>query len=1061
MADVSFGEWLKRRRKARGLTQEELALQINCSTSALRKIEAEQRRPSAQIVEQLAEVFNIASGERKSFLKFARGDWQAAPTGVVESAPWRIAPRSEDELEELSNPKIHLVTFLFSDIEGSTKLWESVPEKMKPALARHHAILQEAISSNGGNVFQIVGDAFCAAFPTASSAISAALTAQRALHQEKWDTPSPIRARIGIHTGAAERILNDSPTGGYTSNHTLNRVARILSAGHGGQVLLSLVTKELVKDSLPADAELRDMGEHHLKNLTRPEHLFQLIIADLPSDFPPLNTLDSYRHNLPVQLTSFIGRIREIAEVKYLLSATRLLTLTGPGGTGKTRLSIQVANEVLDQYPDGVWMVELAPILDPLLIPRTTAIAIGLRDEPHRPVIDMLCDYLREKKILLILDNCEHLIEACAQLADRLLHACPQIRILASSREVLGIAGETAYLVPSLKLPDMQDLQTVESLRQCEAIRLFIERASAATQHFNVTDENASSIAQICRRLDGMPLAIELAAARVRVLSVIEIAARLDDRFNLLTAGSRSALPRHQTLRAALDWSYDLLTREEQILFRRLAVFAGGAMLEAVESVCSGEGLERTSVLDLLSHLVDKSFLLAEEGDGATRYLFLETIRQYAIEKLSASGEANGFQSRHFDYFLKLAEEADSPLRSGQRIAWLARLERENDNLRAALDWSQSAGGAQALRLVGTLLWFWFLGDHVNEGRGYAERGLQGAGAGGEADRAGVAARASGLRCAGTLAVIQGDFLAGRAELADSLVLWRDLAGWPSAANSTQSTDESEWPSSQRIASGLAISMHHWGWVLLYQGELAEGQQEMEESIRLLRQSGDTWDLALTLHDLAHAVSLRGAQSAALAYFGESQSLFEGLHDDWGISLALRGRGMVAYRNGDYGRARAYLEEGLLASHRAEANKWNIAQALSLLGEAVQREGDLERAAALFAECLELDHEVGDMARLALILRHLGTIAELQGQADRAVRLFAAAARLQETHQGGRPTSLAEETKDEDALTRARAALDATAFDAAWAEGEKMSIDQAIDYALSEIGEIEKSIRTK
>ena len=427
MAEVSFGEWLKRRRKAQGLTQEELALQISCSTSALRKIEAEQRRPSAQIVEELAEVFNIAPSERKSFLKFARGNWEAAPAGVMEEgAPWRDSSIGEDT----SHPKIHLATFLFTDIEGSTQLWESAPEKMKVALQRHHEILQEAISSNGGNAFQIVGDAFCAAFPTASSAISAALTAQRALNQEQWDTPSPIRVRMGIHTGTAELSATDSPTGGYASNHTLNRVSRILSVGHGGQILLSLATKELVQDSLPANIELRDMGEHHLKNLTRPEHLFQLNSAGLPSDFPPLSTLDSDRHNLPLQLTSFIGREREIAEVKYLLSATRLLTLIGPGGTGKTRLSIQVASEVLDEYPDGTWMVELAPISDPSLVASTTAAALHLPAEVYRPAVDMLCDYLCEKELLMVLDNCEHLVGACARMVDRLLHAAPKLHII-------------------------------------------------------------------------------------------------------------------------------------------------------------------------------------------------------------------------------------------------------------------------------------------------------------------------------------------------------------------------------------------------------------------------------------------------------------------------------------------------------------------------------------------------------------------------------------------------------------------------------------------------------
>ena len=731
MAEVSFGEWLRRRRKALDLTQEQLAQQINCSTSALRKIEAEQRRPSAQIVEQLAEVFHIAPSERKSFLKFARGDWRAAPTVVIESAPWRVSLQSEDELEERSNPKIHLATFLFTDIEGSTKLWESDPEKMKIALQRHHAILQETISSNGGAVFQIVGDAFCVVFPTASSAVSSAVTAQRALYVEQWDTPSPIRVRMGIHTGAAERTSNDPLTGGYASNHTLNRVARILSAGHGGQILLSRATKELIRDSLPADTELRDMGEHHLKNLTRPEHLFQLIIADLPSDFPPLNTLDSYRHNLPLQLTSFIGREKEIANVIRLLEKARMVTLIGPGGTGKTRLSIQVANELLDQYPDGAWFVELAPISDPLLLPRTTAIAIGLRDEPQRPVIDMLCDYLRGKQLLLILDNCEHLVEACAQLADTLLHACPQIRILASSREALGIAGETSYLVPSLELPDMQNLPTVEVLSQCEAIRLFSERASAATQNFRVTDDNASSIAQICHHLDGIPLAIELAAGKIRALSAQQIAQRLDDRFRLLTRGSRTAMPRHQTLQATIEWSYNLLSASEQTLFRRLSVFVNGWTLEAAESICWGkdttakDALKKEDILELLSQLVNKSLVMTEERNSEVRYHMLETIRQYAGDKLQESNEIEPLRDRHLEHFLQLAETAEPHLRKPEQLEWLARLEAEHENMRAALEWSLGKERPEyALRLAAALGTFWVIRCYWKEGARWLESAL-------------------------------------------------------------------------------------------------------------------------------------------------------------------------------------------------------------------------------------------------------------------------------------------------------------------------------------------------
>ena len=537
---------------------------------------------------------------------------------------------------------------------------------------------------------------------------------------------------MGIHTGAAERTSNDSPTGGYASNHTLNRVARILSASHGGQVLLSFATKELVRDSLPAETELRDMGEHHLKNLIRPEHLFQLIIADLPADFPPLNTLDSTRHNLPVQLTSFIGRTREMAEVKYLLSATHLLTLIGPGGTGKTRLSTQIASELLDIYPDGAWIVELAPISEPLLLPRTTAIAIGLRDEPHRPVIDMLCDYLRGKQLLLILDNCEHLVEACAQLADRLLHACPQIRILASSREALGIAGETSYLVPSLELPDMQNLPTVEVLSQCEAIRLFIERASAATQNFKVTDENASSIAQICHRLDGIPLAIELAAGKIRSLSAGQIAQRLDDRFRLLTGGSRTAMPRHQTLQATIEWSYNLLSASEQTLFRRLSVFVNGWTLEAAESVCSNEdasakdSLKTEDILELLTQLVNKSLVMTEERHGEVRYHLLETIRQFGSNKLVEASESESLCDRHLEFFIQFAEIADPFLRGAEEIEWLERLDDEHDDLHSALQWTAGKSSAEpALRLAGALAVYWTMRSFWLEGAKWLESALK------------------------------------------------------------------------------------------------------------------------------------------------------------------------------------------------------------------------------------------------------------------------------------------------------------------------------------------------
>jgi len=1009
LAEVSFGEWLKRRRKAQGLTQEELALQISCSASALRKIEAEQRRPSAQIVEQLAEVFNIAPSERKSFLKFARGNWDLAPTGVIESAPWLESNIHEYEIssggEDLSNPKTHLATFLFTDIEGSTKLWESVPEKMKAALARHHEILQEAISSNRGDIFQIVGDAFCAVFPTASSAISAALTAQRALHQEQWDTPSPIRVRMGIHTGAAERTSNDSPTGGYASNHTLNRVARILSAGHGGQILLSLVTKELVKDSLPADTELRDTGEHYLKNLTRPEHLFQLNIASLPSDFPPLNTLDSDRHNLPLQLTSFIGREREIAEVKYLLSATRLLTLIGPGGTGKTRLSIQIAGELLDQYPDGAWFVEFAPISDPLLIPRTTAIAIGLRDEPQRPVIDMLCDYLRGKQLVLILDNCEHLVEACAQMADRLLRACPQIRILASSREALGIAGETSYLVPSLKLPDMQNLPSVEVLSQGEAVRLFIERASAATQKFKVTDENASSVAQICHRLDGIPLAIELAAAKIRALSVEQIAKRLDDRFRLLTGGSRTTLERHQTLRAAIDWSYNLLPSAEQVLFRRLPVFVNGWTLEAAESVCGDETassvVRRDDVLNLLEHLINKSIVIKEEIQQETRYRMLETMRQYANEKLVESGESDALRDHHLDYFLTLAETAQPHLQSAEQVEWLKQLDAEHENLRATLDWAIGKKSAEpALRLAGALGYFWDLHSYWLEGAKWLDQAL---GRGWtENVKSEKAARARALYRRADLALELDELHVVKTSAESALALGKEVQdAWGIAYSRThlalhslrlslpqarRKSLEQSLNEFQRLGDvwGESRVLNVLGWALVEEGTSEELRDNIQRAIARARVSGDRNIIAQSLLRLVWSVLMQfGEWQEAERVLQEVEWLYEEIDSSNGINRVRNVRVQIFFARGNLDQAKA--EAKLFIEYCVRVGERNgRGEAVVVMGLIAEAENDLSNAVEYEEQALELAREMKVPALIAFSLLLIGLFKYQQGDIEAA-----------------------------------------------------------------------------
>lgn len=532
------------------------------------------------------------------------------------------------------------VTFLFTDIEGSTQLWEHFPGLMKTNLAKHDTLLRAAIEQNEGYVFKTVGDAFCAAFPTALDGISAAIAAQKSLAGENWGEAT-IRVRMGLHTGSADERDKDY------FGPTLNRAARLMSAGHGGQILLSRATQELVSDKLPSNAALDDSGERRLKDLVRLEHIYQLNAPGLAGSFAPIKTLDSYRHNLPAQLTSFIGREGEMAEVKRTIVTHRLVTLTGPGGTGKTRLSLQVAADLLDQFPSGVWFVELAPLSNPELLSQTILAALETPVQPGKSATESLCNFFSEKTALLVLDNCEHLVEACARLVERLLTSTSALRILTSSREALGVKGEQTWHVPPLSLPDLKKLPGYETLSQYEAVRLFIERARLVQPLFSVTNANAPAVAKICTRLDGIPLAIELAAARLRILTAEQIASRLDDRFHLLTGGSRTALPRQQTLRALIDWSHDMLSESERTMFRRLAIFSGGWVMEAAEAVGSDEQIGSYETLDILNLLIDKSLVSVDlSRDELPRYYFLETIREYAHEKLRESDELTTIQKK-------------------------------------------------------------------------------------------------------------------------------------------------------------------------------------------------------------------------------------------------------------------------------------------------------------------------------------------------------------------------------------------------------------------------------
>jgi len=615
------------------------------------------------------------------------------------------------------------VTLLFTDIVGSTQLWETQPEAMAVALARHQEVVRAAVEDADGFVFKTVGDAFCAAFWRPGDGVRAAIGAQRALAAETWPESVVVRVRMGLHTGVCEERDGDY------YGPTVNRTARLSAAAHGGQTVVSRATVEVVRDTLPDGVVLRDLGEHRLKDLGRPEHVFQIDAEGLGTEFPPLRSLDNraLRNNLPIQLTSFIGREQELADVRGLVARSRLVTLTGAGGSGKTRLALQVAAELADETHDGVWIVDLAPLSEPELVAATVAAVLAVRDEPGRTVSETLIDVMVDSNLLVVLDNCEHLIDACATLADAVLRGCPGVQILATSREPLGIGGERVYRVPSMALPPESTAIAVAGtdLSRFEAVRLFLERARDHRPDFVLDDTVAATVVSVCRRLDGIPLAIELAAARLRSMSIVDIAGRLDNRFHLLAGGSRTALARHQTLRALIDWSYDLLDDKERVVLRRLSVFSGGCDLDAAEAVCvTGEG-EDVAVADILGSLVDKSLVQADITVGPVRYQLLETIRQYAAERLE-HGETEGRSARraHALLYLAFAETAGPHLAGVDQPRWFDRVEVELDNIRIAVSSFLSGDDPRGALRIAVALWdFWYC-NYRFEGIEILDRGL-------------------------------------------------------------------------------------------------------------------------------------------------------------------------------------------------------------------------------------------------------------------------------------------------------------------------------------------------
>jgi len=913
----------------------------------------------------------------------------------------------------MGNRPTGTVSFLFTDIEGSVDVAREYPEALPSLLTRHHALLNQAVGAHGGHVFQVVGDGLSIAFDTASNALDAALEAQRLLHREAWG-PVPIKVRMGIHTGAAQAPSDGDPAGGYTGYSTLALAQRLMSAAYGDQILVSSTTAELLRTQLPDGVALLDMGENRLKGWLEPERLWQVSASDLRSDFPPLRTLDTVPHNLPVQVTSFVGREDDILEVKRRFPTTRLLTLTGAAGSGKTRLSLQVAAEILDAFPDGVWFVELAPVADPSLVPNTVAAAVGVREEAHRPVLATLLSYLHAKKALILFDNCEHLIDACASLANDVLHGSPRTRLLATSREALGIGGELVWQVPTLPTPEPDAPLSLAQLETYAAVRLFDQRARFALPTFRLTSLNAPVVASICRRLDGIPLAIELAAARVKALSVEQIAARLDDRFHLLTGGSRAALPRQQTLRALVDWSHELLTEPERVVLRRLSVFAGGWTAQAAEAVCASDQIEAADVLDLLARLVEKSLVTPDVQGTRPRYGMLETIRQYAAEKRDEAHEGDRLRDRHLEHFRGLAESAEPNFYHPDQQAWYLQVDAELENARAALDWAETGTGVEAgLRLVLALHRYWYSRQYCREAFDWIQRLL-----GMTQVTIDGPLRAKALFVSSHLLTFFGDRATARRLAEESLRLSRNL----------------EYPEGVVNACWMLGSLHE-----------LEGTARpyFQESLRVAREIDYTWGAMHCLTYYGRFEMLQGRYEAAIAMLHDCEGEARKLGGDLDQLADCRAYlGEIAMLQGDYVAADRLLEESM-ALYREAGSVFGVCTILASKGRLALQQGDQEQAIWFFRESLSLRRRFTSPRPVAAILAYLAMAQAASEQPLMAARLAAARMALDD---GSLPAVAGYDA----AVDVIRGRLDEATFQAAWDRGQTMTMEDSIAFALGE-----------
>jgi len=1008
---TSFGDLLRQLRSAAALSQEALAERAGLSKRGISDLERGARQvPRLETVRLLADALTLREDDRVALLAAAR----PALLRFDESDPTPSRPVAVPGMEPTSaGLPSGTVTVLFTDIEGSTVLWGHDRVAMAIAVDRYVMILRETVAANGGVLFKTIGDETQSAFPSAPVALAAALSAQQAFLAESWPEPiGSLAVRMVLEAGEAESDAN----GNYLSA-SFNRLSRLLEICHGGQILVSQMVQQLTREQLPTAASLRDLGEHRLPDLLKPERVFQLLHPDLPRAFPSLRSLDAPRHNLPIQFTSLVGREDEIQRIGALIEreGARLVTLTGPGGTGKTRLALAVGIDVLDAFHDGVWFVDLAPLLDPTLVLSTIATTLGVRESGTLPLQDSVAAFLADKRLLLVLDNFEHLLSA-APMVSELLQARSGVAALITSREPLRLRGEREVAILPLPVPRGDIRLARDVLAQAPAVALFVQRAQAIKADFGLTDENADAIAAICRRLDGLPLAIELAAARIKLLPPQALLTRLDRRLPVLTGGARDAPSRQRTLRATIDWSHDLLDTPEQVLFRRLSVFAGGATLEAVEAVTNPD--HNLDIFAGLSALVDKSLLRQIAGIGEPRFSMLETIREYAADMFSSASDRTTVEQQYSDHYLALAEQAQGMIDGPDQAPWLARLAAEQDNMRVVLERAIANDDAKMALRLGTALWrFWGQRGHLSEGRAALERALA---IEGSVD---LSLRAAALHYLGNLALDLNEFQASGGLFTETLSLRRRLGD----------------------QNGVAYSLNGLGLVAYYTGDYASASKYFNEVLAIWSAAADTPGVAIVHHNLGLLAAAEGTYELARSHHREALALRRQLGNADGVAYSLWALGMVDLYEGQTGSADRLFHESL-AIFKDVGDRQGEAYARHGLARVSQRQAEDFQTLRMFCEVLELRLSLGERNGIIEGIEEVAAVVANQGQVEPATRLLgaAAAARAAISLQ----PRLADRLEVEQTMAIAREALSEAAFAWAWEAGQRMTLDQVIVEAL-------------